>query len=182
MKEQLNLSFKRINSRPSNIWLEKLKYWRFLFWIKFSKQINNDTLLFNIDEWVISNKSKLNYSWSKRGENLEVQNKNFSNSISLIMAILNTGQWYWWVLVGTVNSGNFQLFINYLHNWLVDNNMFGKKDVSIILDNWSSHRSNSSIKTIKRSNMNIVYLPTYSPQFAPIVLIFLNFLEKFINP
>ena len=26
MKEQLNLSFKRINSRPSNIWLEKLKY------------------------------------------------------------------------------------------------------------------------------------------------------------
>ena len=182
LMEQLNLSFKRINSRPSNIWLEKLKYWRFLFLIKFSKQINNDTLLINIEEWVISNKSKLNYSWSKRGESWEVQNKNFSNSISLIMAILNTGQWYWWALIRTVNSEIFQLFINYLHNWLVDNNMFGKIDISIILDNWSSHRSNNSIKTMKRSNMNIVYLPTYSPQFAPIELVFWIFKRKFINP
>ena len=84
-------------------------------------------------------------------------------------------------MVGTVNSENFQLFINYLHNWLVDNNMFGKKDVSIILDNWSSHRSNNSIKTMKRSNMNIVYLPTYSPQFAPIELVFWIFKRKLLT-
>ena len=31
MKERLNLSFKRVNSRPSNIWLNKLKIQRILF-------------------------------------------------------------------------------------------------------------------------------------------------------
>ena len=172
MKEKLNLSFKRINLRPLNIWLEKLKFWRLLFWIRFSKLINNDTLLINIDEWIISNKTRLNYSWSRRGESCEVQNNNFSGSISIIMAILSTRQWYWLVLQGTVDSDIFSLFITYLNKWLIENNMFGKKDASIILDNWSSHRSKNSKKTMINNKMNIIYLPTYSPQFAPIELVF----------
>ena len=181
MKERLNLSFKRINSRPSNIWLNKLRIWRILFWIKFTKLITNDTLLINIDEWTISNKTKLNYSWSQKGKSWEVQNSNFSSSWSIIMAILNTGQWYCLILWSTVNSEIFSTFISYLNKWILGNNMFGKKNVSIILDNCSSHRSSASKNTIISNNITIIYLPTYSPQFAPVELIFNIFKKNLLS-
>ena len=50
MKKSINLSFKRVKSRPYSINLDKIKSIRHLFAIKFSKIITKETLLINIDE------------------------------------------------------------------------------------------------------------------------------------
>ena len=44
-----------------------MKAWRLLFSLKFAKLIEDDTLIVNVDEAVISHNTKINYSWVKQG-------------------------------------------------------------------------------------------------------------------
>ena len=61
MKQEFSLSYKRINSRPSNIDLDKLQLTRILFSMRVSKLIDSDILLINIDESSLTKATKLNY-------------------------------------------------------------------------------------------------------------------------
>ena len=80
MKQQLNLSYKRINSRPLNVDFERLLLSRILFSIHFSKIINDDLLLINIDELWLNKATKANYSWVSARKNSETQNINLTNT------------------------------------------------------------------------------------------------------
>ena len=50
LKTQLNMSFKRVKSRPNNVSLQKIHMIRRLYAVKLSKSISNNTLLVNIDD------------------------------------------------------------------------------------------------------------------------------------
>ena len=66
MKDKLNLSFKRVKSRSNSINFDKINFGRRLFSIKFSKFIDVNTLVINIDEASINRNIKNNYSWVER--------------------------------------------------------------------------------------------------------------------
>ena len=68
MKEKWNLSFSRWRSRPNNVDLEKVKISRSLFCTKFSQMVNKKSLIINIDESSISRSTKIDYTWSKKGD------------------------------------------------------------------------------------------------------------------
>ena len=87
MKQQLNLSYKRINSRPLNVDFERLLISRILFSLHFSKIINNDLLLINIDESWLNKATKANYSWVSTGKNSETQNINLKNTMNIVFVI-----------------------------------------------------------------------------------------------
>ena len=82
MKRRLQLSFKRVKLRSTNINLQKINRIRSLFAVKLSKEISTDTLLINIDESSINRDVKTNYSWGYKGETIDVKNSSFSGSIS----------------------------------------------------------------------------------------------------
>ena len=82
MKRKLQLSFKRVKSRPANINIQKINKIRSLFAIKLTKEISTDTLLINIDEHSINRDVKTNYSWGYKGETIEAKNSLFYGSIS----------------------------------------------------------------------------------------------------
>ena len=42
----------------------------------------------------------------------------------------------------------------------------------VTLDNTSLHQAKRSIKTIKKLNINVIFLPPYSPMLAPVELFF----------
>ena len=66
LKEQLHYSFKRWSPRPLLLNNEVLNVKKILFTVKLLKLINSSTVLANVDESVISNSTKVNYSWRQR--------------------------------------------------------------------------------------------------------------------
>ena len=80
MKDELNLSYKKIKSRPNNVDFSKIRSARILFAIKFAKFINKNTLILNLDESSINRSIKNDYSWSLKGISKEAKNAPFVGS------------------------------------------------------------------------------------------------------
>ena len=172
MKDQLMLRFKRIKQRPNNIDLYKVKLIRRLFALRFAKVVSEKTLIVNIDESSINRGISTKYSWGIKGIPIECRNSPFSGSISLVMAICSNGAWISFVLNETINSDNFIWFLKILHQWLSSHNNFDYSDVILMLDNWAFHKSSISKTFILNLGYTTIYLPAYSPDFAPIEMWF----------
>ena len=118
MKNDLNLTYKKWASRPNNVDLNRVKALRLMFWVEFSKALKSETLILNIDEWIISRTTKNNYSWSIKGQNKEINNSPFTRSLSIILAILSNGLWFLLATDSTINSIIFSHFIKKLEFWI----------------------------------------------------------------
>ena len=172
MKTLENLSYKRIKSRPSNIEMNWIKLIRKLFVLKFAKMVSSEVLVVNIEESSINRGIMTNYSWEIKGVPIESKNCSFSGSLSLVMVIYSNDTWLIFMLDETVNSLKFIWFIKIFHNWTISNNYFGYNEVLILLDNWSFHKSSTSISLLKTLGYAVAFLPVYSPDFAPIEMCF----------
>ena len=69
MKTDLNMSYKRVKSSPTNINLKKINNIRSLFAVKYLKEVSTETLMINVDEFSLNREIKSNYSWVSK-ENL----------------------------------------------------------------------------------------------------------------
>ena len=78
-----------------------------------------------------------NRSWGFKGVEIESKNTNFSGSVSIWMAILPNGSWFWLLTSETINSEKIVLFINRLAKWLKDNDSFFYSEAILKLDNFS---------------------------------------------
>ena len=172
MKKQFSLSYKRINSRPSNIELSKLILTRILFSIYASKLIDNDVLLINIDETTLSKTTKANYSWTPAGKNGETLNAKYINSMNIVLAICSNGSWLEMLTNDTLNAERFLIFLQNLKSWLDENHNFRFKKIWILLDNLSSHRTQKVIDFCSNWDIKLCFIPPYSPTWAPVELAF----------
>ena len=167
MKSEANLSFKRVKSRPRNIDLLKISATRNLFAIKFSKIISEKLLLINIDESSINRGVKNAYSWGLKGYPIECQNSVIAGSASMIMAICSNGAWLTLVTNEMIDSNNFTWFLKILADWLHSHNYFGYSHAILLLYNFSIHKSSSTMMVLKSFNFITLFIPAYSPDFAP---------------
>ena len=172
MKCEMNLTYKKIKPRPNNVDLSMVNAKRQLFAIKFANFIEKDTLLINIDETWINRQIKNAYSWGLRGKQTEAKNSPFIGSINWIMAILWNGSWIWMLTNESINSIKFLSFLSSLSNWLKNNKDFNYNKTLTILDNWSIHKWNNVKQMLSKINTKVMYLPAYTPQFAPIEMWF----------
>ena len=74
----------------------------------------------------------------------------------------------------------FLLFLNKLTWWQDSNVYFGYARVSILLDNCPFHKSNIIKNYLMNSWFNVFYLPAYSPQMAPMEIVFNTTKKKVI--
>ena len=172
MKNNWNLSFKKVLSRPIIADMNKVRLMRKLFSIKIRSELNPQTLIINWDEWSINRNTKSNYSWSLVGINKEFKNSALTGSISLIMSIFSNEVWFVMLSNSTTNSEIFTHYLIKMNDWINKNNMFGYSKAFILLDNWPYHKSKRTLDKLKRIKMNLMFLPPYSPSLAPIELIF----------
>ena len=172
MKNELDLTFKKVKPRPNNVNFDILKASRQLFAVKYSQIISSDTLVINIDETSINRHIQISYSWSKKGIPKEAKNSPFTGSVNCMMAILWNGNWFSLLSSTTSNSNKFDSFLDKLNYWLTANKIFQKKEVLILLDNWSIHKTAQIFQKFKEINYNVIFLPAYTPQFAPIEMWF----------
>ena len=167
-----DFTFKRVKSRPCSINLEKVQNCRKLFAIKFAQEITTKSLIINIDESCINKSIKTSYSWGIKGAAIECKNAPFLGSISWIMGICSNGAWVSFLIKETINSRNFVWFLKIMKDWLNSHDNFGYDDVVILLDNASIHKSKEAKIMIERLWCKVIYLPAYSPEFAPIEMAF----------
>ena len=81
-------------------------------------------------------------------------------------------------LISTQNS--FVYYLKNMASWLEENQYFGYRRISIILDNCSIHRSRKTIEFLNARPWDAYFLPPYSLQLAPVELAF-NHLKTHIK-
>ena len=172
MKKEINLSFKKWKPRPNSINRDEIDMKRRLFWIKLSKMLQEKILIANIDESTIGRNSQITYSWSERGTPSEFKNQPFTGSLNIVLTILSNGAWFWMLINKTINSEGFSEYASRFNDWIIENGTFGYRKVVLMLDNCSRHRSGDCMRLFKSLKHQIVFIPAYSPQFAPVEMCF----------
>ena len=172
MKNELRMSFKKVKPRPNNIDFDILKASLQLFAVKFTQLMTAQTIVINIYETLFSRSIQNNYSWSYKGVPYKAKNSPFTGSINWIMSICSWGSWFLLLTNHTSNSDIFELFLNKLNDWIATNDNFQGKEVLIVMDNWSIHKSKQIMQKLKYMKWKVAFLPAYTPLFAPIEMWF----------
>ena len=151
---------------------------RNLFAIKFTKMLENDIVIANIDEWIVNYKSGDSYSWGKRGISTELKSLPFEGSMSILLWIFSTGAYFWSIIQSRVNSSIFSQYLKMMSDWINNKKVFEERRIVYILDNCPSHRANATKQVMKALNLNYLFLSSYSPQLAPVELSFNTFKQR----
>ena len=104
MKNHNKLSFKKVQSGPNSIDIDKIKVLRKLFAFRFTQNLNNDILIGNWDECLFTRKTKINYLWRKLDLNKEWQNVLFIGSLAIILTIFSNISWFLLTTQCKINS------------------------------------------------------------------------------
>ena len=168
------------NSRPLNVDFERLLLSRILFSMHFSKIINDDLLLINIDESWLNKATKANYSWVSAGKNSETQNINLTNTMSIVLAICSNGSWVEILSNNTLNADRFIVSLESIKILLDEHNSFGYNKILIFLDNLASHRTSKVIEYWNKHRLKLCFIHPYSPTLAPVELVFWVLKRKLI--
>ena len=172
LKTRLGMTYRRVSSRPvyKDPWFIRLM--QLVFCIEYLNIVTSDIIVVNIDETLFSNSTKFNYSWAPKGQSNYCWNISFKGSMSFIGAITNRGDWYF----ENLNQNNWaKLFLQYLENlmrWMKEDLEVEPDRVLLLLDNSPIHTSKEWMKYMNSWGCMIMLLPPYSPQFAPIELLF----------
>ena len=75
-----------------------------MFAVTIAKALSETTLLINMDQSSINRNMRSNRSWGFKGVEIESKNTNFYGSVSIWMAILSNGGWFWLLTSETINS------------------------------------------------------------------------------
>ena len=90
----------------------------------------------------------------------------------MIAAISSVGKW----LISELNcKNNSDFFVDFLHKlekWIVFDLKMKLNETIIIMDNSSIHKSKKTLDFIRKSKAFYSFLPAYSPEVAPIELLF----------
>ena len=115
---------------------------------------------------------KRQYSWLSKGVTSSIICTVAAGMWSMISAIL--ANWEFLCLI-TENKGNAQNFWDFLYIlvFAIENTKMRQISEWIItLDNASTHHAKYSISKYAELNVNIIFLPRYSPILAPVELFF----------
>ena len=168
LKINLRLSFKKGKSRPFGICKDKQWITKGLFAVRLTKALSKFQILVNIDETLLSRYTKATHSWLAKGKECSVSNIWIVNSTSLITAITPTGSVFAAVTRGSVTANTFEEFLKNLDNFTSSDWGWSLQDWLILMDNAATHRSKTVKGYVEEQKLNIAFIPTYSPEWAPI--------------
>ena len=114
LKDKLNYSFKRCSSRLLTLNHKITMLKKVLFSIKVLKILERSSIIMNVDEAVISQSTKANYSWSRIGAPSNRGSKTIKGSISIVSIILSNGMSITGVRKGTIASNSFIDYMKHL--------------------------------------------------------------------
>ena len=172
MKNNLRMSFKRVSGRPVQAFSQRNLQLKSIFLLEFANLSNKDCIFVNVDEVIFSNSTKWNYSWGLKGKVNVSSNIGFTGSLGMFGAFTSKGDWFFSNLTQNNNSEEFIKFINRQVDWLLDDLKIKIEHLVLMIDNSPVHTSRKSMKNLKDLKCQMVFLPPYWPQLAPIEMTF----------
>ena len=134
-----------------------------LEWWGFSQGLDPDKLIFVDESGTQLNVSRA-YAHSPKGERAYSRAPyHLSERTNLIAALLTSGIQAPWLVTG--GSVNISTFISYVKHILCPTLLPGQ---IVVLDNYSIHKDNIIRELIEARGCQLLFLPTYSPDFNPI--------------
>ena len=116
--------------------------------------------IFFVDEAAVRSDCHHGTTWGAVGETPVVEDSGDRFTIKMISAISAKGKMYFSFIEGRMNSGKFIEFIKKLRK-------DAGKPIVVIADNASYHKSKKTIAYGKQEGIEMVMLPTYSPELNP---------------
>ena len=172
MKEELHMSFKKASSRLLKLDVKRQKKLMILFVVLLMDLINDSKWIVNIDESSLSRLTKTDYTWGIKGVPVVTKNVRFIGSLNIITAISTSGYSYSTILTETTNSKIFIQFLKQLVNNLKLNEKVKETEILIVMDNSQVHQSKIVIEHLQLWGVKYLFLPSYSPELAPVELFF----------
>ena len=172
IKKILKYSYKKASCRPIKFKSAQSQLKRGIFAVEMLRAVLNKKLVINIDEWSFERSLVQSYSWLPKGENATILNNPSKGKASLIIATISDGNWFAFVKHGTVDSRGFWVFMKLLSKLIEFIKIKKKNKVVVTLDNAPTHKSRLTANIANSLNLLLDFLPPYSPDLAPVELIF----------
>lgn len=156
---------KKINTLQNHIML-------LLYLQKIARDLSNNSTLFFLDETNIKENKNSSKLWIDKSNCDIVYNNGRTESYSIIGSISSCGINHFKVLKEPTTSETFVKFINELEIKLKNDQLMSKclkeGNVIVITDNAKPHTSAYVRRHLKKSQMKVLYLPTYQSTLNPI--------------
>ena len=136
------------------------------------RDLYSNIIYINIDESSFTNSTKTEYSWLPKGKNNPIVNVWWSGRAVVLFALMSTGDWIWYISNKTTNSGQFWKFVLLVQKFVEMCTHITMDQTRILLDNASIHLSEFTKRITKMLRVRMMFLPQYSPQLAPVELVF----------
>ena len=178
LKERFALSYKKGSDRPSSLNIEKQNWLKAIFWLHLIENLNSFRLIVNVDGWILTRSIKQRYSWLEKGKSCKVYSSQYKGSMSLLSAISNDGSSLTAAYSSTIDSTIFLAFIHNLLEFYSKRAIKHNSEVLLIMDNCPYQTSGSTKDKLREWKVNVLYLPPYCPELAPVELMFRSLKSK----
>ena len=176
--EKFGLSFKKTWSRPIKLDVKRHPWMKALFWVNILKMLPRIQLIVNMDEMLLSRSLKVEYSWTVRGNPGWIRNTRFSDSANLISAITSDGWSLTSVHSNTINSKAILSYLCSLMEYITKNTPYSLSNCLLVMDNCPTHHAKIVLDFLQSARINVVFLPTYTPELAPVEQMLRSFKER----
>ena len=168
LKEKLKYRYKKGSSRPIKYRANRAQSAKSLFWSELLLMILRGETIINVDESSFDRSIRSNYSWLPRGADSSIINDRVKGKATLILGTWNTGEWIGVVIIGTVDSIKFCIFMKLLE--LIVKAVYSNDDkmLTVLIDNAKTHTSKLTRKIISKLAFKTRYLAPYWPEVAPV--------------
>ena len=172
VKKEMRFSYKKGSSRPPIYATQRTQIIKALLWTELLLLVAKGEIIINWDESSFDRSVKRQFSWLPKGRTYQLLMTKLKERASLILATWNTGERIGMVVLGTVDSDKFWLFMGLLKTLTDSLNGSIEKSQIIIFDNARTHSSIKTINTIKDLSLPVKFLAPYCPEAASIERIF----------
>jgi transposase len=172
IKEECKYSYKRGSVRPTKFNSKKSIMTRGIYWTRLLSDIYSKSLVVNIDECSFARSCKRNYSWLSVGKSSSILNDGPKGKWNLIWGVMSNGEWIGMLKTKTVNSTDLSIFLMIMEELLRSAMINIEEDVVIHADNAKIHQSKVTKAVAMHIKAKFIFLSPYSPQFAPVELMF----------
>lgn len=153
---RIGFSFKKAKAVPGKA--DKQKQEDF---IELYRALSDDSEVFFADATHPEFQPSISYGWIKKGQDFEVKtNSGWRKRVHILGALNITTKDILSLVKSTINSDAVVQLIKNIECWKIENN---KKNVYLILDGAAYNKAFKVKEIAEKANIEIIYLPPYSP-------------------
>ena len=164
-------------SRPHKYGTKKVQYLKVLYWFELLKLLINEKIIIMLTNQVLIDQPKPITRGSK-DENVPILNKSIKGKATFILEIWSTGECFAVVIIGTVDSFKFLIFLKLLELVLKEASEDIKALPIVVLENVPTHLSKLSKRILKNLYYEVRFYALYWPEVALVKLAFKKIKSK----